>query len=527
MRERLFAVLVGVSEYDNGWASLPGALYDVGSIALAIERTHDPSLYELYVLASRKTKPATEAPTKTNILNVLRTVSQKVTTADYVLFFFAGHGLLFNGRTCLLPKDSTPVFHLDPSTMLSLDEIAACFSDTPCEHKIMLLDACNTIFDNICAYPSQGEKIRSRGMASVSYVRAHSQIPKGWVTLTACGPGQESYEEGFHGLFSQAIAQALRGEADLDSDGVTSIAKFAQYITQRVKARSKARMKREQIPTLFASGVQMDSPVMPKARYSEQSDLPHKWRRRSPGRDFLKVWFEKSIKPLSADNIFYPGMFMWGIGVIFITILILQASVFVSNRPTWFSLGLANLLVWRATVALSFAAAERRWHWGGYLPSLLIGAVLFTDSALFVLLTKGASDILQLSLVLAELLFLLPVVSLNALNTILSLGHLIAKGEAVVVEEVFLRFDKEWWNIEIPNIMPFISAKQLLYTWVVGVGISIMNLSNMIWLSTHALDARIMPYLSLDALAILLAWWIVGWYQSAFLALKKKWWPQV
>jgi len=542
---RLIAILVGVNEYDHGWVRLRGAINDVESIAVAIAKTHDPSRYALYVLTSSLARVESQGlPTKAGILAALDSAAKEATAADCIMFFFAGHGVLLGDRSYLLPKDGSPQHHITSGTLLSLEEIASRFANSPCQRRMMLLDACNELPSDPTYSAGSGEgtesaEVLSRGVSSTTYIKAYGQVPRGWVVLTACGPGQKSYEEESHGFFSEAIAQGLRGEADLDKDGMVTIAELTYYVTRRVRACALARVRQEQWPTIFVSAARLDEPVMPLAEYSEESELPYCWRRRSPGPGLVWLWLESFLKQWKVESFFSGRLFMWGIGVILTFIIAVQGIAFApASTPRWWKLSLGAMaclgfIAWLLSVALAIAVAERRWHRGGYLPSFLIGGWLFASFAFLVLSQRwsGSEIMLDTSYLVVStlaLLFLLPIAALNALNTILSLSYLIERGEPVVVEEVLRQYDKRWWGVEIPNIVPVISANPTLYTLVVGLGASLGTIPHIVVVSTSTLRGMTLALvLLLDALTLLLAWWIVGWYLAAFAALKRRWWPQV
>lgn len=495
---KLFCVLIGVSNYDNGWRPLPNATNDIYSIATAITKTHNPTRFELFIFSCKNS-----APTKANIMALLGDLGRKLNAKDHLFFYFAGHGLLLNDEIYLLPQDAAAPTSLDIRTFISITEVISCFENSPCEQKLMLLDTCSSFLESI------NEK---------RLIRAYTKIEtsRGWIILTASAPGMESYEVGMHGIFSEAVAQALRGAADMDKDGVVSLGEFVYFVSTRVRAKSLAYARKEQTPMLFASAIRMDLPVIPGAKITADSALPDRWRSRTPGSNFLHVWLKNSIKvPDELKEFFYPGFFVYGIGFIMFLILLFQGfagGIF----NIWFSLLI--FIGWKICTALSFSAFERHWHLGGYLPSFLIAALLMCNF-FFQISTSNQFDVVFLSFVMIETLFLVSLLALNALNTILSIYFLINRKEAVLVEYTFSQFDRKWFEINIPNILPCITARPLLYA-IIGVAMSLLNVGYIITLNN-------IFEIATSVLLILLTWWIIGWYQSAFLAEKRRWSPNV
>ena len=194
---------------------------------------------------------------------------------------------------------------------------------------------------------------------------------------------------------------------------------------------------------------------------------------------------------------------------------------------------MGSLIVWPLAVALAVACAERRWHFGGYLPALLPGIWFMANYLLLVWLRTSSSaaqpeviSSLVYPGIITLLLIFITIAAVNALNIILSLDYLMQRGEPAVVEEVFRQFEVGWWDLEIPNIAPFVSAVPRLYALLFGVGASVAGAAHMIAATARGVaEPGAALKLLADALLILLAWWLAGWYQAAFKVLKRRWWP--
>ena len=74
----------------------------------------------------------------------------------------------------------------------------------------------------------------------VNAVRKHAE---GWVVLLSCSPGEESLEDVGWGLTASSptcLPRELRGRADLNGDGLVSLAELIQYLADRVPKQAEA-----------------------------------------------------------------------------------------------------------------------------------------------------------------------------------------------------------------------------------------------------------------------------------------------
>ncbi|MGD9010242.1 MAG: hypothetical protein PVG41_20125, partial [Desulfobacteraceae bacterium] len=71
------------------------------------------------------------------------------------------------------------------------------------------------------------------------------------ISLNATSTGQVSnaYHEKEHGLFTYYLMRALKGEADANDDGWSSVKEVYAYVRNHVRRQSR-RMQAEQIPSI-------------------------------------------------------------------------------------------------------------------------------------------------------------------------------------------------------------------------------------------------------------------------------------
>jgi len=165
------------------------------------------------------------APTYENILdnfNFLKQAGQN----DVVMLFIAGHGMNDDGGNFhFMPSDAA--FDNDgsirPSKAISWRQIQSVL-DVPGQ-KLVFIDACHS-------EGSSGRRTRSTDNNNL----VRSLQDKSTVIFTSSRGSQLSQESDQfkHGIFTYAILQGLRGEADLIKDGKVTMKELDTYVSETV-----------------------------------------------------------------------------------------------------------------------------------------------------------------------------------------------------------------------------------------------------------------------------------------------------
>jgi len=157
---------------------------------------------------------------------------------DRVVVYFAGHGLVKNGRGYLAAWDVSPA-NLENTaySMTALGDVMA--NKVKARWKVLLADACHSGKINA---ETSNERIDAE-MRS---------LPGSFLTLTSTTEREKSYEDralstGF-GLFSYFLVQAWRGYADADCDGIINADEMIEYVRREVRDYAKG-LKAPQTPT--------------------------------------------------------------------------------------------------------------------------------------------------------------------------------------------------------------------------------------------------------------------------------------
>jgi uncharacterized caspase-like protein/tetratricopeptide (TPR) repeat protein len=235
-RGRLWAVVIGISHYDNvpPQAQLHFADRDAQEFA-AFLRTPSgggfPSdhiqvlLNDQASLSSIRTALGTWLP---------RSAEQD----DVVYIFFAGHGVTERDHDgYLLARDSDPQNLY--ATALSISELDKIITERLAARNVVLIaDACHAGNLGWASRGTADEVLISRYLAEIG------QSGQGVLRLLASRPDERSYEDqqwgGGHGAFTYSLLEGLKGKADKDHDGVVRVAEVMEYLSSVVPERTQA-----------------------------------------------------------------------------------------------------------------------------------------------------------------------------------------------------------------------------------------------------------------------------------------------
>ncbi|HEY3743513.1 MAG TPA: caspase family protein [Bryobacteraceae bacterium] len=158
---------------------------------------------------------------------------------DRVIVFFAGHGLVSNGRGYLAPYD-VDVKDIEHTAypMTRLGDMLG--NKVKAGWKVLLADACHS------------GKVTAETTQENVYNALHG-LPENFLTLTSSRESESSYEDpslaGGFGLFSYFLTQGWMGAADVDPrDGIVTADELIEYVRREVRDYARHR-GRNQTPT--------------------------------------------------------------------------------------------------------------------------------------------------------------------------------------------------------------------------------------------------------------------------------------
>lgn len=234
-KPELFVLSIGIERYQDASLNLNYAADDAKDIAAMFKKQQ--KLWNV-----REVKVLTNADAKGNqIITAIAAIKKKVTSDDFVVFFFSGHGT--DGR--LVPYDYD---HNPYRTALSREEIFEQLDQLGCGYMVFL-DACHS-----GSFAKSGGKNIDIGpfqdkteQATRELVDALAGSDKPFLIFGSSGTHQKSWEckACGHGYFAQAILDAFANkpvkegnmlyQPDSDQNGLLTVSELDDYLKEAVR----------------------------------------------------------------------------------------------------------------------------------------------------------------------------------------------------------------------------------------------------------------------------------------------------
>jgi len=189
--------------------------------------TTDPTRKQLELLLQEGVELA--AASKSRILRSLRVTTLVPSSRENMtVVSFSTHGFENKQGVYLMPADGLRGSFLE-DTGISSDTIKEALSQSKAGKKLLIMDACRARVDQ-----------QSRGSSANAMTDAFKNAfmsSTGFATVMSCGVGQFSYEDNefAHGVFSNYLIQALRGQAEPDERGFITLGNVTQYVSDNVR----------------------------------------------------------------------------------------------------------------------------------------------------------------------------------------------------------------------------------------------------------------------------------------------------
>ena len=217
---RGYALIVGVSDYlhlDQGDLSFPE--HD----AAAVYRTLlSPTSGDFRAEDVRRLTGS--AATLENVTRELAWLGAVATATDRVWIYFSGHGVVSDGEAYLAPYDWDPTRTADTAyPMARLGQFLE--HEVAAGRKVLLTDACHS-----GAIHPRDAATMNDALIEVGDVFALSASAEGQLAAESAGLG--------HGLFTNAVAEAMRGAADgypgQARDGTVTAGELTAYVSRTI-----------------------------------------------------------------------------------------------------------------------------------------------------------------------------------------------------------------------------------------------------------------------------------------------------
>ena len=243
-----WAVLVGVKDYQD--RTIPDLKYSLNDVEKIRDALIQDNGYDPQKVITLTEKDATVE----RVRSVLGTdLPRKVKKEDMVMIYFSGHGAA-EASTRGESADGTEKYLLLADaqsanlygTALPMSEFARILGRIPAAKILLIMDTC---YSGAVKYPGsdRGSAIKSlTGEGAPASKLSDDYLGRlagteGTVVITAARAGEQSMESPRFsmGLFTHYLLDVLKGKADANADGITSLTEAFGYLVDNVAKESK------------------------------------------------------------------------------------------------------------------------------------------------------------------------------------------------------------------------------------------------------------------------------------------------
>lgn len=252
--ERSVALLVGISDYQNGIAPLRSSVNDVEAVA-SVLKSHG---YEIELLTESRASAG-------RVMATLVSLRETLGPDDRVIFYFAGHGIASmeedGPQGLLVPHGAQPG---QADTYLPMRSVYAELEGLRCRHVLVILDCCFAGRFRWAGTRSSDDQVPS--LRYREQLAFYTRSPA-WQVIASCGVGERALDilllqdnrgGDEHSPFATALVEGLSGKADTfpaaapgrpTGDGIITATELYQYIRSEVQAAAD-RQRARQTPCL-------------------------------------------------------------------------------------------------------------------------------------------------------------------------------------------------------------------------------------------------------------------------------------
>lgn len=220
------ALLVGVSEYQEGLQPLPSTIEDVRAMERVLKAPAIGGFERVKILLN----PTTQV-LRIEIYNLFADRNAE----DLVLFYFSGHGVKDQNRILYLTTSETvkkPTGLIIPPTGVKASYLQEQITNSRSEYGVIILDCCYS--------GAIAKGLTAKDEGEVDLIAELGG--RGRAILTSSTSVQSSFQqEAGLSIYTQYLVEGIEtGGADLDSDGKIAASELHEYTTKKVQQASPA-----------------------------------------------------------------------------------------------------------------------------------------------------------------------------------------------------------------------------------------------------------------------------------------------
>ncbi len=276
-QQGLYGLVIGINAYDDPMPTLDGAINDADDVADALKKRNANKVWLL----------ENKAVTRDHVMAAWHALVGTAKPGDMVLVHLAGHGARSPERIPGTGSDGLDEFLVLPTfkqegpdtrERIVNKEWGALLREVPQFKVIFVADTCHsgsmtrgyhprklktrllsrdTIILHDDALPLPDKDKWSVSVQDLSHVAYFGAVGRAELDPEVLIRDQPGGEEKPRGALSWAVANGLRGAADLNKDGIVTKEELVTYVTDNVKTQTEG----EQHPSILPGGVELKLPV--------------------------------------------------------------------------------------------------------------------------------------------------------------------------------------------------------------------------------------------------------------------------
>jgi WD40 repeat protein len=247
----LYGIAVGIDAYFDSALALNYAANDARTFKQTLESVGAP----LFTKVDIRLLPDQDA-TISGITDAFHALAGIVDPNDVFVLYLSGHGFAEDGRYYFIPQELSYTDHEAlVKGSLSGEALIGLLTSIKAQKSLVILDTC---FAGAALNTPQLFAMLPRGLEEKSAIdRLMRATGRAFLAATTdVDLALEGYKG--HGLYTYALLEGLRGDADLKAagnhDGNVTVDELSQYLEQRVPSLSLEAFKRTQVPMRYLAG---------------------------------------------------------------------------------------------------------------------------------------------------------------------------------------------------------------------------------------------------------------------------------
>jgi WD40 repeat protein len=249
-KPNLYLIVIGINKYKNPKYNLNYAQADAEKTEELIRQSGSLLFAEVISYSILNEKAI-----KANISSAFDDVKKRSHEQDVLFVYYAGHGVMSEGSVkasefFLIPFDVTQLYGRDDMLAekgISAEEIKKYAQSINAQKQIFVLDACQS-----------GGALESASTRGAVEEKAIAQMARStgtfWITASGSEQFSTEFEKLGHGVFTYAMLEGVKGEADANKDRKLTIRELSTYIENRVPELSEQYKGLPQFPSAYSFG---------------------------------------------------------------------------------------------------------------------------------------------------------------------------------------------------------------------------------------------------------------------------------